>query len=224
MRNWKVIAVMASPIAGDVPYLDGILENEMAQRQGKAGIVRRSDPAPRLGSIHLPLCRGNFAGVDYIPRCSGPIYVGRDERHEYVHKRFSVENAAMLHPDERTKIAVGNSWTKNYRLPLKVVNAERVVWYVGGSKRRPLKSLLRSVHAIGKKRSDGYGRVLCWEFEEVEQDWSWFAPSTAGMVLMRVLPFAETLFRDVVGYRRYFGGFAPPYWHPDRFLDIAVPC
>ena len=224
MRNWKVIAVLDSPIAGDVPYLDGILEFEMAQRQGKAGTVRRGDPAPRLGSIHLPLCRGNFAGVDYIPRCSAPIYVGREERHEYIHKRLSVENSMLLEPSERTKVAIGNTWTKSYRLPLKVVNVDRVVWYVGGSKRRPLKSLLRSVHAIGKKRSDGYGRVLRWEFEEVEHDWSWFAPSTAGKVLMRVLPFAETLFRDVVGYRRYFGGFAPPYWHPDRFLDVAIPC
>lgn len=224
MANWKVTAVLGSPIAGDVPYLDAILEFEMAQRQGKACVVRVSDPCPRLGSIHLPLCRGMFAGVDYIPRCSAPIYVNRDERHEHYHKRLSVENAALLAEEERTKVPVGNTWTKSYRLPLKVVNADRVVWYVGGSKRRPLKSLLRSVHALGKKRSQGYGRVVRWEFEEVEHDWSWFAPSPEGQVLMRVLPFAETLFENVIGYRRYFGGFAPPYWHPDRFLDVAIPC
>ncbi len=223
MRNWKVTAVLSSPLAGDPPYLDALLEFEMAQRHGKARVIQRSDPAPPVGEIHLPCLRGDFAGVGGIPRCSAPIMSAESVRHEFYAKRISVENAGLLRDDQRLVVATGNSWTKSYRLPNKVSNVSRVVWFVGGSKRQSLRSLLRSVRSIGKDRSHGYGCVDRWEIDEVEHDWSWFAPSEHGTLLMRVLPWSGEL-EGVIGWKRWFGGFAPPYWHPERQLEVAVPC
>lgn len=223
MSNWKVTAVLSSPLAGEAPYIDSLLEFEMAQRHGKAHTIQRGEPAPPVGSIHLPCLRGDFGGVDGIPRCSAPIVAPENVRHEHFAKRISVENAGLLREDQRLVVATGNSWTKSYRLPLKISNVEKICWFIGGSKRRSLKSLLDSVHSIGKKRSQGYGRIAEWQFEEVEHDWSWFAPSEQGTLLMRVLPWCEDI-NKLIGWKRWCGGYCPPYWHPDRIMEVAVPC
>jgi hypothetical protein len=224
MSNWKVTAIMSSPIAGDVPYLDGLLEFEMAQRQGKAYQVQRCEPCPPIGAIHIPCLRGDCGEVRGIPRCSAPIYTVAAERHEHFAKRIAVEHASLLSENQRLVVATGNSWTKSYRLPVHTRSIEKVVWFVGGSKRQSLRSLLKSVHSLGKKRSQGFGRVAEWDFEEVEHDWSWFAKVPEGTVLMRRLPFCEQLPKDLIGYKRTFGGVAAPLWHPDRQMEIVVPC
>lgn len=223
MANWRVTAILSSPLAGDPPYLDAILEHEMAQRHGKAQMLRRSDPVPPVGSVHLPCLRGEFGGVRGIPRCSAPTLPPVKSRHEYYAKRIGVEYAELLSPESRRIVAMGNSWTKSYRLPNNVRTVDRVAWFVGGSKRRSLKSLLKTVDSIGKDRSHGYGRVSEWLIEEVEHDWSWFADVEQGRLLMRVLPWADEL-EQCIGWKRWFGGFAPPYWHPGRIMEVAVPC
>jgi hypothetical protein len=222
MSNWKVTAVLSSPLAGDAPYIDALLEFEMAQRLGKAHTISRGERAPTVGAIHLPCLRGEFGGVEGIPRCSAPILSPENVRHEHFAKRISVEHAGLLREDQRLVVATGNSWTKSYRLPLKTSNVEKICWFIGGSKRRTLESLLRSVQSIGKKRSQGYGRVAQWQFEEIEHDYSWFAPTDRGTLLMRVLPWCDDV-QNLIGWKRWCGGIAPPYWHPDRIMEIAVP-
>jgi hypothetical protein len=224
MSNYKVTALLSSPLCGDAPYLDSILENEMAQRHGKAMKIDRGQPAPPVGSVHLPLLRGDFAGVRGIPRCSAPIVQPVESHHEHYAKRISVENADLLREDQRLVVATGNSWTKSYRLPNKITPCKSVVWFVGGSKRRNLISLLKTVPAIGKDRSQGYGRVSKWLVEETEHDWSWFADVPEGRLLMRVLPWSEEIEQTCIGFKRWFGGFANPYWHPDRQMEVALPC
>ena len=68
----KVTAWMASPIAGDLPMLDGILEWEMAQRERKAYKLQRHQPAPPYGEIHIPVLRQRIGGM-LVPCCSSPI-------------------------------------------------------------------------------------------------------------------------------------------------------
>ena len=223
MSNWKVTAVLAGPLAGDAPYLDALLEYQMAQRHGVARVINRSDECPPIGSVHIPCLRGGFGGVNGIPRCSAPIYRRAEDRHDHFAKRIAVEFSDCVAPESRVVVPVGNSWTKSYRLPLRVASVDRVVWFVGGSKRKSLKSLLDGVRAIGKKCSQGYGRIAGWEFEEVEHDWSWFADTEHGRLLMRILPWCSDL-ESVIGCRRWFGGVAAPYWHPGRMMEVGLPC
>lgn len=220
-KSLKVTACMASPIAGDVPMLDGLLEFEMSQRVGKARPIQRWEPAPEYGEIHLPLLRIRIGGL-LVPCCSSPILSPIREAVEHFAKRFAAEHAEMMAPDKRRIIATGNSSLKSYRLPLRTRACDRIVWFVKGH-RRPIKSLLRGVVSIGKKRSFGYGRVQRWELEWIDQDWSWFALSEQGTVLMRPLPLCDELPRDLIGYRDDFGACQSPYWHPDRFTERVVP-
>jgi hypothetical protein len=217
----KVTAWMASPIAGDVPHLDGLLEFEMSQRLGLAQKVRRDLPAPPQGEIHIPMVRRQI-GRWNVACCSSPIYLVRHEWRENFAKRLAVEHADLLATNQRLVVATGNQVYKSYRLPLRIRDCERVVYLCLGH-RRPVLKLLRSVSSIGKKREIGYGRIREWTAEEVEGEAWWFAPSTAGPVLMRPLP-VEGLPANLIGARQDFGACTPPYWHGDRYGEIVVPC
>lgn len=224
MANWKVSATLSSPLAGDAPYLDALLEFEMSLRLGIASKIRRSDPCPAAGEVHIPCLRGSLGGTQGIPRCSAPIYAQLSDRHEHLGKRLAVEHASLLRAEQRLVVATGNSTYKGYRLPLRIRNVSQVCWFVGGAKRRNLLSLLDSVQSLGKKRSCGYGRVAKWEAMEIEQDCSWFAETEHGTLLMRSLPWCDRLPRDLIGYKRDFGACVPPLWHPERYQEIVVPC
>ncbi len=231
-KHWRVECTLSSPIAGEIPMLDALLEFEMAQRNGLAHRMTRDTPCLPAGSIHIPCLLGSIGGVQGIPRCSSPIAANALVRQEHFAKRLAVEHASLLSESSRGVVAMGNSTYKSYRLPLKLTHAAKVVWFVSGAKRRNLLSLLDSVKSIGKKRSCGYGRIVDWEAHEIERDWSWFAEVSAGgdggggnvSVLMRPLPYCRELPVNLVGFRRAFAGVAAPYWHPDRQMEVVVPC
>lgn len=223
-RTLRVTAWMQSPIAGDVPMLDAVLEFEMAQRQGLATQLRRDQPAPQLDGVHIPIAKRMIGGWN-VPCCSGPIYRARGERVERFAKRLAVEHADALADSQRLVVATGNSTLKSYRLPLRIVNCERVVYICRGH-RRPVLQLLKSVSSIGHKRSIGYGRVEKWSAEYVDERspaW-WYVATKVGAVLMRPLPWCDELPKDLVGFRRDFGSCVAPYWHPERYTEIVRPC
>lgn len=215
----KVTCWLATPIVGDVPFLDSIIEYEMAQREGKAFKIRRDQPCPPYGDVHIPMARRRIGGV-LVPCCSGPICSPARESVEHFAKRLGVEHSGLLAAERRRIVPIGNAVFKSYRLPFRMRVVDRIVWFCAGTRRHVLK-LLKSVASVGKKRSYGYGLVDRWEAERVEQDWSWFAP---GNVLMRPLPACSELPADIAGSRQDFGACQSPYWHPDRYREIVVPC
>jgi hypothetical protein len=223
-RNIRVTAWLSSPLAGDPPMLDALLEDQMARHHGQLLRIDRGAPPPQPGSIHLPMLRGAIGPLDLIPRCSSPVIPSDKARHEHYAKRIAVEEADMLRDDSRLVVATTNSWTKAYRLPLDVRQIDRVVWFVGGTKRKTLHSLLRRITAIGRKRSQGFGRIAKWTYDYTEGDYSWFAPHAGQLILMRPLPYCPELPANLAGYRRDFAACLSPYWHPHRFTEVVLPC
>lgn len=227
-----VKAYLGSPLAGDPPHLDALMEwclspfQEDFRRQQDQGEphyrVDRSRSAPPLAAINIPLLRINVGGWP-VACCSSPILQVVAETVEHVNKRIGVEAASLLAPEHRRVIATTNSWTKSYRLPLRVRVVPCVAWFARGN-RREVQKVLRDAKSIGKKVADGYGRVREWIVEDIGDDWSWFSKSDAGMVLMRPLPQSAKLPSDLIGSRRDFGACCPPYWHSGRNTDIMVPC
>jgi hypothetical protein len=62
-----------------------------------------------------------------------------------------------------------------------------------------------------------------WEYEEMgENDYSIFAPGESGKILMKTIP--NDKLENVSGYKVSFGGGKSPYWHPENYMEIAVPC
>lgn len=217
----RITCHLASPIGGDVPMLDSILEYEMAQRLGMAGKIQRSDPAPPYGEVNIPIARHWFGGM-LIPCCSSPIVEPSQESVERFAKRMSTENSELLKPSARKMVPVGNGLFKSYRLPIRLRHTNRVVWFTIGTRKHVMK-LLKSVVSLAKKRSYGYGMVEKWEADRVNEDLSWFAPTASGTILMRPLPVCDGIPTDLIGYQKGFGAVQSPYWHPDRFIERVVP-
>jgi len=230
-------AHLSSPLAGDPPQLDGLLEWSLSpfvesfqesQRQGVPHCrVDRRFPAPLQGVIDIPI-RRVWLGEWFVSCCSNPILpIPSAETVDHVNKRLSVENSNLLSPSDRLVVTTTNSWTKSYRLPLRVRSVPCVKWFCSGNERN-LKKALRDVKAIGKKVADGYGIVSSWTTTPVAEDYSWFARDGDRIILMRTLPLLlegqRWLPENLEGYRPYFGACVPPYWHGDRFCEVVVPC
>jgi len=228
MRPLKVSAELAGPIAGEIPKLDAIIERAMAHRCDPSALSEpdsAGEYAP--GGVPIPIARRRVEGCAWsIPLCSWPIFLSTHDRHDFVNKRFSVD-PSILASDSRGVFACNSGELRSYRLPLRSRNVNQVVWFcVGVAKeiRRMLVHPRSGVRYLGKKTSIGYGMVKEWKIEIVEDDWSWFAPSPGGTVLMRGLPETARLPKDLVGYRKWFGGVAAPYWNAKYHVEMVEPC
>jgi hypothetical protein len=218
----KVTCCLTSPIAGDIPMLDSIIEWEMAHRLGKGEAIQRDRPAPPYGEIPVPYLRQGIGGLS-VPCCSSPILEPCRDDVEFFAKRIATEHSHLLAEKDRRMVPTGNGVFKSYRIPLRIRDCRRIVWFLRGE-RREIRKILKNIVSLGKKRSFGYARVGEWIVENVDEDWSWFAKTEAGSILMRPLPFCEDLPKDLIGARRDFGAAQSPYWHPDRYMERVIPC
>lgn len=221
-----ITARLDTAIAADAPRLDALLENVLSlhNHKGQPGSkIDRALPAPPQADIRIPILRQTL-GPWKIAVCSDPVYgVVSAEYVEHICKRIGVERAAYLDAERRPVVSTTNSWTKAYRVPLRMRKIDCVRWFAVADRSSILK-VLRRVEYLGKKRSVGNGRVSAWDVTAIDDDYSWFAPSSAGPVLMATLPVGPWLPPGLIGFRRDFGGCCPPYWHPDRYAEIVVPC
>lgn len=222
MRPLKVTVVLSSALANDPPHLDSLLERLEGERRGNQDGVSRARPAPEPGWCDLPLARERLGGF-LVARASSPIFTAGTDAVGYVAKRFPADRADLLAPGHPVSVAVNNGTYKGYRLPVRRRDAGRVVWFCVGDA-DGLRAALAELTGLGSRRGIGAGAVAWIEVEPIKADWSWFAPSEAGPVLMRPLPVGPWLPEDLVGARRDFGACAAPYWHGSRYGEIVTPC
>ena len=100
-RPLKITARLATPLAGDAPALDGLMECLLSIHFGE-GLpghkVDRKFPAPPRGDIPIPL-RREWLGTMLVARCSAPILAEPvAETVEHVSKKVGVELAGLLAP------------------------------------------------------------------------------------------------------------------------------
>jgi hypothetical protein len=225
IKNWKVTCWLASPLAGEPPKLDAILEWELAFRIGMkhARKLTRDVPLSEIERPPIPLAQRTIAGHD-VYCASDPIMTPPlAEWVDYQNKRIDTDLVALLlRSEERKNLLVASGPYKMRHVPIRVRLIERVAWFVRGD-RAEINKLLKSIHCLGKFRGIGYGLVDRWEYEETADDWSIYAEQHGKPVLMKTLPTGSHL-ENVTGFRRGFGGAFPPTWHPETFMEIAIPC
>lgn len=218
----RVICTLASDLAGDVPHLDAILE-QVASMHFPGG-VPRGQPVPRnlVGTLPIPIRRKHLAGLP-IPLCSsGIVSEVRSDQHSHFTRSIAAEDFSCV--DSRRRMSTTGGVYRSYRLPLRVRTADQIVWFCVGW-RRDLLHELKHIQFIGKKNSQGFGRVVSWEVEHDEEDRSWYASGPGGrLVLMRPLPVCDEVPNDLLGARRWHGGCCPPYWQKDLHCEIWDPC
>lgn len=242
----KITAILASPLCGEPPLLDALLERQAAlhareiERTDRAGRHRncaweahRGAEPPPPGRLPIPIERADCAGWP-VAKCSAPIWSGA-AGFERMQKSIRTAEIADYLGGARMSIHHGSGATKDYFLPRRVTAVERVIWFcVGygfakgnGQRRNPeaqLRQCLRRIRAIGQDTTTGYGRVTEWRVEPAPADYSWYAPAgDRGRVLMRPLPLAGVP-ADAVGWRPGWAAVCGPYWHAQRQIAAALPC
>ena len=223
--NWKVTAWLSSPLAGEPPYLDAILEGEMAFRLGKKhhNKLTRDTPLTEITRVPIPLAKRTIAGRD-VYACSNPIIpTPNSEWVDRSSKRLDSDMIALLlSPGERKSIGTTSGSYKQRYAPIRIRLIDRICWFFRGDKYE-VRRILKSVFAVGQYRKIGYGIVHSWEYEEIEKDFSIFADEGTNRILMKTIPAGNEV-KNVIGYRLGFGGVCSPYWHPENYMEIAVPC
>ena len=133
------------------------------------------------------------------------------EETAYWHKRFDAQLAEdyVDFAGKRGKVLTTSSTYKAYRMPLNIILTPEVVWYAVGDW-EAVKALLEEIPSLGKKTSQGFGQVIQWSVEDIEQDWSVWRDGA----LMRNLP-------DPEGDSEW--GIRPPYWYPDNIVRCRMP-
>jgi len=158
-----------------------------------------------------------------VPCASSPIIESHAEGVEHIARRLATEYAEMLDEGRRLKVNTTGGEYKSMYLPVRVRTVDRVVWFARGQAKE-VRRICRSFQAIGHKSAYGYGRVAQWDVEFVEHDWSWWATSPSGPVLMRPLPACAPIPDGAIGYRSAYHGIRGPYWSMATMGDAIVPC
>lgn len=109
----------------------------------------------------------------------------------------------------KARIDVGAGEFKSYHMPIFYRHAEHINWYVRGLKSVIEDRLTHMTH-LGKKTSQGWGRVACWEVSDWPEDWSVRGPEGR---LMRAIPASSGA----------YSGYRPSYWLPKNQSLCEMP-
>lgn len=225
-ENLKVTARLNSIMAAEPPQLDALLIAAVLGHQRQK--LRNSGPCPPFGDVSIPLAVSEIGWMPFsIPvyRTSSPICGAAIDRHERRQRYIDANRfASLIDPSRRHAVtAVKYGWMKKDFRPIRVRTFGQIVWFCHGDGAE-ISGLLDTVPSIGGDRARGYGRVA-WSVEAIECDWSVISDRDGEKVLMRRVPAAAFLdvYGPVSGAAHSFGACQPPYYHPDRQMEILEP-
>lgn len=106
------------------------------------------------------------------------------------------------------KLVINRGQFRAYHMPVFYRHALTLTWYAVGDKKE-IERLLPFVTHIGKKYSQGWGRVLSWQVDEIDKDWSEEKANQA----MRSIPAENGILY----------GIRPSYWLRENQIDCKLP-
>lgn len=220
----RVRANLRSPVVADewLP-LDGVLLYQHTRR----GMGAQEMSIPGLSNLGQPKggeMRGGRMPIaiihakDWYYRCSwaqwGPYVDGQD----YWSKRFDNSHAILIDfGSRRGKVDISAGAYKAYRMPVYYRSALWVEWYCVG-KLPDLAELIYMVTHLGKKISQGWGRVSSWDIEQIDHDWSIWHDDN----LMRGIPRYHWP-REREPERVGLYGIRPSYWDRRNQMELVLP-
>lgn len=224
-ESLRITARMMTPVVADewLP-LDGILLYQATRRDlgalmrtipGMSSLAEPKGEPMRGGS--LPIKRVH--GIDWYYRCSWaqPKLWWVAEGTDYWNKRVDMQYADMIDFGKRRgKVIIEAGRYKNYRMPIFYRVASSIEWYAIGD-RKEIELLLSTCTHIGKKRSQGWGRVIEWVVESWPEDWSIWRDGklTRGIPVYQV---PERLRLNPVLY-----GVKPSYFDRRNQMPLIMP-
>jgi hypothetical protein len=145
------------------PALDALLAYAIAQELGLPPLEAQGDEPPQ---IEIPIARSPCGRYHLAT-----FGIGRTERSElsYFTRKFPIEVGQAIGNAKLNTIEVSSGRNKSFRLPQERMHLEddRLIWFAIGHVPE-VRALLSWVTRLGRKRSQGAGRVAFWEVTEVK--------------------------------------------------------
>lgn len=192
--------------------LDSLLARQVAVLFGAPPPSSAADCCP----IEIPVQRSK-CGRFHLCSFAAP----RLQHHEKIHRhrQAPVESYQWLSAD-RSAVNMGLGVDKSYRMPGTVshVNGERLAWYCIGA-RRPIAQLCAMVHYLGKRTSNGHGKVDGWSVSTVTP-WDEGFPVVRDGKPTRPLPPEHP---GLIGAKLRYRTLSYPYWDQSSEELCAVP-
>ena len=113
----------------------------------------------------------------------------------------------------------GQGRHKEYRMPLPIQSCLKWRAYCVGDVEE-VSGLLASLHSVGKKRSQGHGRVKEWQLMEIDA-FSYFHEGR----FIKAFPVAYPNKPELeagISFSRYETGWTPPYWNATLFQECIL--
>ncbi len=221
-----VRAYLRTPVVADrfLP-LDGLLLYQAHRALAGCGPQQTIPGGQPTNTVsRLPLATVRFGQRDWYYKCSWAQWSHDVEGSDYWNKRFDSQFADLIDfGNRRGKVIVEQGEYKAYHMPIFYHAACWVDWYCVGS-RAALEFLLPIATHIGKKSSQGWGRVSHWVIESWPEDWSVWCDGR----LMRGVPERDALeLIQRAGRFEPFNimhyGVRPPYYRKNNQMRLAVP-
>ncbi len=217
----RVRARLRSGVVSDLYLpLDGILLYQAHREAEGAQTFALPGEYSSRGGVSLPLATAQYANHDYSKwyqyyRCSWAQWPEHtSEAADHWNKRFDLTFADLIDfRGRRGRVEVGSGPYKAYHQTIFYRAALWVEWYCVGD-RAQIEALLCTVTHIGKKQTQGWGRVIAWDIQRMNDDYSvWM-----GNRLMRGVPPSEA-----PGYPTGVYGIRPSYWKKSNQMLLALP-
>lgn len=196
--------------------LDGILLYQAHRdKDGPQAMTTPGDYTIQ-GVSTLPLGIIHPGRQNWYYQCSWAQWSHNVEGRDHWNKRFDTQFANLVDfSGRRGKVVIEQGRYKAYHMPVFYRAALWVEWYCMGD-RSEIEHLLSTVTHMGKKASQGWGRVSQWAIEPWPEDWSvWRSDGK----LMRGIPVEDT--RDMVDFMVY--GIRPSYWKSNNQMPLVRP-
>lgn len=217
----RIRAYLRSGVVADrwLP-LDGILLYQAHRWQsGVQSLTRPGEYSNGKGVLTLPLGINQPGRKNWYYQCSWAQWSHNVEGRDYWNKRFDSQFANLVDfGSKRGNVIVGSGQYKAYRMTIFYRTALWVEWYCVGDKAE-IEPLLSTLTHVGKKISQGWGRVSKWLIEPAQDDWSVWRNGQ----LMRGIPTEDAIGVGVFDFKLGNYGIRPSYWKKSNQKDLVMP-
>jgi hypothetical protein len=219
MQTYKIIFKLNTPVAFiDRPTFDGILAYAYAKnRLGGAGMAQKLNiPKSELINFsEMPLQQhpdGYFIASSMFYDEERAVEFTEKWRKRWANKYDHLADFGK----QKRKIRVNAGQYKSYDMPLRVVRIDQVWFYFRTDRQQEVGRLLNNfIHFIGKKRSQGYGEIDRYIFEESDYPFT----DIYRPIPVRFLDWHN--FEGQATIREH--SWKPPYWLPENIETCAIP-
>lgn len=219
MTVYKLKVNLGSPLSASDPFIhfDGFLSYAAAVEEIGYDKLKQMDEyndEPEYFRESVPLNSIEINGSWIWTASSAIISADNGWNITKWRKRFDVD---LEHQKKKTQIDIQSGKYKSYNAALPYNQIKELSFYFQGNKRKVKELLEKNVSHIGKKTSQGYGKIRKISIEETNRDSAIYD----GEKTLRTLP--ANFFRIEPGVKIEKRAVRPPYWHPENFEFAVKP-